>query len=183
MNEDEKISDIKRKIDREKALIQAAQLMRQKTNNEAVQSKLETQIRDGGRNIEFFQQRLDELLARRSVGRGMENLSLGPSGTPGGRPKSAGTFNDQGGPPQPPPKDASSSSFYGDRTSIGGSTLYSQPGDLMPSRGPFPGQPPDSTIPKARPNFSKLGMLIDSWSYFVLYRNTDILARARPYQI
>ncbi|KAB5555106.1 hypothetical protein GE09DRAFT_148808 [Coniochaeta sp. 2T2.1] len=158
MNDDDKIVDIHKKIEREKALINAANLMRQQTGNEAVRSKLDTQMRDARRNLEFFEERLRELTMRRT-GHAMENMSLGPPGTPGSRPKSSGTFNDQDGPPAPPPKDASGSSLYGDRASIGGSTLYSQPSNLMPSGHPFPGQPPDTSIPKPRPNFSKLDLI------------------------
>lgn len=154
--EEEKVNDIYRKIEREKALINAANLMRQQTNNEGVRSKLDTQMRDGRRNLEFFEERLREIQIRR-MGQGVENMSLGAPGTPGSRPKSSGAFNDREGPPAPPPKDASGS-LYGDRSSIGGSTLYSQPGGLMPDRHPFPGQPPDAPMPKTRPNFSKLGM-------------------------
>lgn len=173
MNDEEKVLDIHRKIDREKALIQAAQLMRQQTNNDAVRSKLDTQMREGRRNLEFFEERLRELQARR-LGRGMESMSLGPQGTPGNRPKSAGAFNDQDAPPTPPPKDASGS-LYGDRSSIGGSTLYSQSGDPMPNRHPFPGQPPDSSIPKPRPNFSKLGMPPSSFTRHYLRRAYRII--------
>jgi hypothetical protein len=149
--------DIHRKIEREKALIQAAQLMRQQTNNEAVRSKLDTQMRDGRRNLEFFEERLRELQMRR-MGQGMENMSLGPQGTPGTRPKSGSSaYGDLSSPPAPPPKDQSSSQ-YGDRSSYGGPTQHGQGPELMPDRHPFPGQPPNSSIPKSRPNFSKLGM-------------------------
>jgi classical protein kinase C len=158
MNDDDKIMDIERKIEREKALINAAQVMRQQTNNEAVRSKLDTQMRDARRNLDFFESRLAQLKARKAPHDAMGNLSLGPPGTPGSRPKSAGTYNDQDGPPAPPPKD-SSGSFYDHRSSLGGSTLYSQPGDLMPNRHPFPGQPPNSSMPKPRANFTKLGRL------------------------
>ncbi|OIW28681.1 HR1-domain-containing protein [Coniochaeta ligniaria NRRL 30616] len=158
MNDEEKIMDIHKKIEREKALINAATLMKQQTSNAAVLSKLDTQMRDAVRNLKFFEGRLSELQMRR-MGHGMENMSLGPPGTSGSRPKSSGTFNERDGPPAPPPKDASGSSLYGDRSSIGGSTLYSQSGDQMPNKHPFPGQPPDSSMPKARPNFSKLDLI------------------------
>ncbi len=134
MDDDQKILDISKKIEREKALINAANLMRQQTNNEAVRSKLDTQMREGRRNLEFFESRLRELQMRR-LGHSVDQMSLGGSTLGSFRSNEQG---EDGGPP-PPPKDASG---YG---------------DLMPPRGPFPGQPPNSSIPKPRPNFTKLG--------------------------
>jgi len=155
MNEDEKITDICKKIDREKALINAAHLMRQQTNNDAVRSKLDSQMRDGRRNLEFFEERLRELQARK-LGHGMENLGIHGGGPSSRRPGSADYRGDQGGPPAPPPKDASA----WDAASYGGQVQYSQigqHGEMMPDRHPFPGQAPGAGIPKARPNFTKLG--------------------------
>ncbi|KAK4234460.1 hypothetical protein C8A03DRAFT_37775 [Achaetomium macrosporum] len=139
MNDDEKILDISKKIEREKALINAANLMRQQTNNEAVRSKLDTQMREGRRNLEFFEERLRELQMRR-LGQSVDNMSLGGS-TLGG-PDQGG---DEGGPPAPPPKDASSYGQHGQA-------------DLMPPRGPYAAPPPHS-MPKARPNFTKLDLI------------------------
>ncbi|KAK4154557.1 hypothetical protein C8A00DRAFT_32681 [Chaetomidium leptoderma] len=144
MPDDEKILDITKKIEREKALINAANLMRQQTNNEAVRSKLDTQMREGRRNLEFFEDRLRELQMRR-MGQSVENMSLG--GSTLGSIRSTEHGGEEGGPPAPPPKDAS-----------GGYAQYG-PGDLMPPRGPFPGQPPHSAMPKARPNFTKLDLI------------------------
>ena len=61
MNHDETVASVQRKIDREKALIQAANAMRQSTNNPAVLSRLDGQIRDGRRNIEYFEGTLRDL--------------------------------------------------------------------------------------------------------------------------
>ena len=141
MNDDEKILDITKKVEREKALINAANLMRQQTNNEAVRSKLDTQMREGRRNLEFFEDRLRELQMRR-LGHSVDNMSLG--GSTLGSIRSMEQGGEEGGAPAPPPKDASGYAQYGQ-------------GDLMPPRGPFPGQPPHSGMPKARPNFTKLG--------------------------
>jgi classical protein kinase C len=161
MNDEEKVMDIYKKIEREKALINAAQLMRQQTNNEAVRSKLDSQMRDGRRNLEFFEERLRELQMRR-MGQRVDNMSLGPgspSGTPGTRPQSgSGAYGDLSGPPAPPPKDQSSSQ-YGDRSSYGASTQHGPGGEPMPASHPFPGQPPNSSVPKPRPNFSKLDLI------------------------
>jgi len=151
MNDEEKIQDISKKIEREKALINAANLMRQQTTNEAVRSKLDTQMREGRRNLEFFEERLRELQLRR-IGHGVDNMSLGGS-TMGGSFMSNEPDGSMG-PPAPPPKDERGGS-YGDYA--GYSQYGGAPGELMPAHGPFPGQPPHSAIPKARPNFSKLG--------------------------
>lgn len=157
MNDEEKLLDIHKKIEREKALIQAASVMRQQTTNEAVISKLDTQMHEGRRNLEFFENRLRELQMRR-MGQGMDNMSLGPGGSPAGRPRSSEMDNN--GPPPPPPKDRSS---YGDPSPHG-----SGQGGLMPGRHPFPGQPPNSSIPKPRPNFTKLGVYSTTLSSLTL---------------
>lgn len=141
MNDDEKILGITKKIEREKALINAANLMRQQTNNEAVRSKLDTQMREGRRNLEFFEERLRELQMRR-LGHSVDNMSLG--GSTLGSFRGGEQEGEEGGAPAPPPKDASGYAQYGQS-------------DLMPPRGPFPGQPPNSAVPRARPNFTKLG--------------------------
>lgn len=149
--EEDKMMDIYKKIEREKALIQAANLMRQQTNNDQVRSKLDNQMREGKRNLEFFEQKLKELQVRR----GMGDLSMGSSSSASASaPRPRGVRDDSDGPPTPPPKDAS-----GLPTS-GGEIQYSQIGgtDLMPPRGPFAAPAPGSA-PKTRPNFTKLGTL------------------------
>lgn len=146
MPEDERIQDIHRKIEREKALINAANAMRSQTNNEAVRSRLDSQMRDGRRNMQFFEEKLRELQMRR----GMEHMSVGSDGRPlSGLAQGA----DHG--PAPPPKD-------GDRASYGAHE-YSQiggHGDLMPPRHPYEPLGPGATpnLSKPRPNFTKLGM-------------------------
>ncbi|AEO66306.1 uncharacterized protein THITE_2114319 [Thermothielavioides terrestris NRRL 8126] len=144
MNDDEKILDISKKIEREKALINAANLMRQQTNNEAVRSKLDTQMREGRRNLEFFEERLRELQMRR-LGQSVDNMSLSGS-TLQGSVRSAEQGGNEAGAPAPPPKDTSGYGQYGQ-------------GDLMPPRGPFSAQSPHSSMPKARPNFTKLDLI------------------------
>ncbi|KAK1752229.1 hypothetical protein QBC47DRAFT_68595 [Echria macrotheca] len=157
MNDEEKLHDIQRKIEREKALMNAANSMRQQTNNEAVRSKLDTQIREGRRNLEFFEERLRELQMRR-LGQGMDNMSLGGSTIGGSSYHGSGMQGDSMSPPAPPPKDGGSG--YGDYGQYG---QYGQGsgsgGDLMPSHGPFPAGPPHSGMVKARPNFSKLDLI------------------------
>ena len=145
MNEDERTQDIQKKIEREKALINAALAMRSQTNNEAVKSRLDTQMRDGRRNLQFFEEKLRELQMRR----GMEHMSVGSDG----RPLSGDTLGTDYG-PAPPPKDNERAGY--------GAQEYSQigaHGDLMPPRHPFdPQAPGSSNLAKTRPNFTKLGM-------------------------
>lgn len=154
MSEDEKkIQDIYKKIEREKNIINAAQAMRSQTNNEAVRSRLDTQLRDGRRNLQFFEEKLRDIQMRQA-GQSMENMSLGP-----------GTGADEGGPPPvPPPKDSSAS--YGTVQGGGyGTAPYSQigeHGDLMPPRHPYAPSVPGSAMPKPRPNFTKLGSSVVS---------------------
>jgi classical protein kinase C len=149
MADEDKMMDIYKKIEREKALIQAANLMRQQTNNDNVRSKLDTQMREGKRNLEFFEEKLKELQLRR----GMSSMSIASDGSASGS-RSRGQQPDDDAPPAPP-KDAS-----GFATS-GGEPQYSQigqHGDLMPPRHPYAAPGPGSH-PKTRPNYTKLGML------------------------
>lgn len=152
--EDNKMMDLTKKIEREKALIQAANLMRQQTNNDSVRSKLDSQMREGKRNLEFFEEKLKELQLRR----GMGDMSLS-SGGYDSRPQHLRGNSE--GPPTPPPKTPAGTAMSG------GDPQYSQIGgtDLMPPRGPFAGAGGNS-VPKARPNFTKLGKRVLSCRCF-----------------
>ncbi|KAK7398483.1 Serine/threonine kinase [Neonectria punicea] len=145
MNDEEAIQNIYKKIEREKALINAANAMRAQTNNEAVRSRLDSQMREGRRNLQFFEEKLRDIQMRR-VSHGVDGMSLG-SGN-----------DDESGPPAPPPKDASGN-YVGDRGSYGsGSGQYAQHGDL-----PTPGRPfaagTNTGVSKPRPNFTKLDLV------------------------
>ena len=108
----------------------------------------------------------------RRMGQGMDGMSLG-SGSNGGPPPPAhgqssaqdrGVRNNPRGVPAPPPKDARGG--YDDRGDYGdpGPGGYSQLGGghgMMPPRAPFGPPAPTSTMPKARPKYSKLGMRAD----------------------
>lgn len=106
----------------------AANAMRAQTDNEGVRSRLDSQIRDARRNLQFFEERLRELQMRQ-LNQGVDDMSM---------------HDGSDGPPLPPPKDSSSH--------------YGQHGDRMPSQHPFPPGPPGASMPKGRPNFTKLGM-------------------------
>lgn len=142
--DDELMATVYRKIEREKALITAATNMRQSTDNPLVQQKVDANIRDGRKNIAYLEEKMRELQLRK-LGRDQP-----------GSPTHQRHSGDHGGPPRPPPKDSfpNEPADYGD-IGPGG---YSQGGTgVMPPRAPFHDDGPGSTMPKARPNFSKLG--------------------------
>jgi len=159
MNEDEQIAAIQKKVDKEKVLLNAAQAMLQQTPNADVRSRLNNQMRDGRRNIQFFEEKIRDLQMKR-LGHNVDDMSISSGSTAVGsgsmRPAS------QGG-PAPPPKDTSSGHWAGDRGSYGsGSMQYSEiggHGDMMPPRHPYAPPGPGSSMPKSRPNFTKLDLI------------------------
>ena len=147
---DNAIAEVYRKIEREKALINAASHMRQSTNNSAVQARVDSNIRDSRRNIGYLEEKLQELQLRKM---GHDNEGAPPPPAHGGRgPAGAG--------PTPPPKDPQW--YSADRGDYGdpGPGGYSQGGTgMMPPRAPYGDpRPYNAPVPKPRPNFSKLGM-------------------------
>lgn len=99
----------------------------------------------------------------RRMGSGMDNMSLGGGGGdprqrygPGGQ--GAGG---SGGPPAPPPKDPRGG--YGESNDIRGgygTQEYSQIGrqdEMMPPRHPYAPPGPGQSMPRSRPNYTKLG--------------------------
>lgn len=160
---DQAIAEVYRKIEREKALINAATHMRQSTNNAAVQARVDSNIRDGRRNITYLEDKLQELQLRKQGGPNEDGAPAPPvhggagyqtSAARGQRPYPGGNA------PTPPPKDQRGY-FSGDRGDYGdpGAGGYSQGGTgTMPPRAPYGDpRPYETPIPKARPNFSKLG--------------------------
>lgn len=165
MNTDEEaLSAVYKKIEREKALINAANAMRQQTQNEQVRSKLDTQMREGRRNIQFFEEKMRELQIR-TVGQNMDNMRLGPEGS---GPQGGGPRNDRDGPPTPPPKDSRGNYIEQGGTDQGGygsgdySTMFASenPAGIMPPRHPYAPPAPGSGVPKPRANYSKLGLYL-----------------------
>lgn len=165
MNVDETVANVQRKIDREKALINAANAMRQSTNNPAVLSRLDGQIRDGRRNIEYFESKLRDIDMQRTQ-TDMDNMSLQPGTKKAGNPLT------------PPPKDGwngymgQDQGGYGDPP--GGYSNLSGGQGLMPPRAPYAPPGPGSQQPK-RPNYSKLGMYL---SIITLLANTNVTPRS-----
>jgi Hr1 repeat len=143
-SEDGVARDIHKRIEREKALITAANAMRQSTDNPAVLSGLDTKIRDGRRNIEYFEERLRELQMRK-MNAGMDNMNLGP-GADGQH--QVGYGQDGHGQYMPPGEYGDPSQDYSQLS--GGNTM-------MPPAAPFARPGPGSNMPKNRPNYSKLG--------------------------
>lgn len=153
MNEDAAVQEIYRKIEREKRLIDGANAMRQATNNASVQSRGDAQIRDARRNIQYFEQRLQELQTRND----MSNMSISGNGGPPpprhGQPANGrsgmGNNNQQG--------------YGGGQADYGnpGPGGYSQGGapGLMPPRAPYAPPGPADRSPRARPNYSKLDLI------------------------
>jgi hypothetical protein len=140
----ETVANVQKKIDRERALINAANAMRQSTNNPAVLSRLDGQIKDGRRNIDYFESKLRDLEVQRTTS-GMDYMSL-QSGGSGSRKAN--------NPLTPPPKDGgfADQGAYG---SMQGRTASGE-GNLNPPHPPFAHPPPGA--PNKRPNYSKLGM-------------------------
>lgn len=156
-NDEEALSSVYKKIQRERALLNAANQMRQQTQNEQVRNRLDIQMRDGRRNISYLEERMKELQLR-TEGR------TGSAGSSGGRPPSSGLRDERGGPPPtPPPKDAQGNPIEtGDQAGYG-TQEYSQiggHGDMMPPRNPFAPSAPGSGMPRSRPNYTKLGWFI-----------------------
>lgn len=159
---DGQIAEVVRKIEREKALINGATHMRQSTNNSAVQARADSNIKDGRRNIAYLEEQLKKLQIRK-VNDGAPPPPVHGYGTPSTHRKPLpGSGMDAG--PTPPPKESlnyfQDSGDYGD-VGPGG---YSQGGTgKMPGRAPYADpRPYNAPVPKARPNFSKLGETIRS---------------------
>lgn len=150
MDGDELIASVYRKIEREKALIAAASNMRQSTDNPLVQQRVDASIHDGRKNIAYLEEKMRELQLRR-----MEQESGGASSEQA----------PQGGAPAPPPKDYPSGYHGNERDDYGtarNASGYAQGGTgSMPPSAPFADPRPFAPVPKARPNYSKLGMFRD----------------------
>lgn len=162
-NDDEALSSAYKKLEREKALMNAANAMRLQTNNEQVKSRLDAQMREGRRNIQYLEDTLHQLQMRK-MGQSMEstNLQAGDRAGSHGRPYPSGIRNDRDGPPAPPPKDSRGGYIeQGSDRGGYGTQEYSQiggHGDMMPPRHPYAPPAPGAGMPKSRPHYSKLGM-------------------------
>ncbi|KAI4184088.1 MAG: hypothetical protein L6R41_004985 [Letrouitia leprolyta] len=166
MNDDERIDQVFRKIEREKVIINAANAMRQ-SSNPHVQQSLETKVREAQKNISYLEEKLRELQMRRA------GQSQDSSGSQGPLPPAHGGFSPQHrglgdahqqGSPAPPPKDGGSGYLgergdYGDPPTGSYGNVLSAGHGMMPPRAPFGPPAPGSNIPKSRPNYSKLDLI------------------------
>lgn len=158
---DGQITEVLRKIEREKALINGATHMRQSTNNAAVQARADSNIRDGKRNIAYLEEQLKKLQIRK-VNDGAPAPPAHGYGTPSTTRKPVPGAAEREDGPTPPPKGSkdyfAQAGEYGDAGPGG----YSQGNSgQMPRGAPYGDPRPNNTpIPKARPNFSKLGKLV-----------------------
>jgi hypothetical protein len=168
-NVDDTVAKVQQKIDRERALINAANAMRQSTNNPAVLSRLDGQIKDGRRNIDYFESKLRDLEVQRTTS-GLDNMSL-----------QSGSRNTNN-PLTPPPKDGWGGGYVQEQSGFtspqGPNSNLSGGNVLMPPRAPY--APPAPGAPNKRPNYSKLGT-------FRTFRTQRTLGHAltiaRPHQI
>jgi hypothetical protein len=142
---DETVANVQRKIDRERALINAANAMRQSTNNPAVLAKIDGQIKDGHRNIDYFESKLRDIGVQRTTA-GMDSMSLQPGGS-----------SSRNNPLTPPPKDGWGGAYGQEQGGYGSSQNANLSGGngLMPPRAPY--APPAPGASNKRPNYSKLG--------------------------
>ncbi|KAL8904825.1 MAG: hypothetical protein Q9207_003019 [Kuettlingeria erythrocarpa] len=163
--DDERIQQVHRKIEREKVIINSANAMRQHSNPQ-VQQSLDSQVREGQKNIKYLEEKLRELQERKDQIRNS-------SGSQGPLPPAHGGFSpqhralrdaQQQGPPITPPKDGSSGYLgergdFNDRGTGGNMNNLSGGYGMMPSRAPFPPPAPGSAMPRSRPNYTKLDLI------------------------
>ena len=175
MNDDNLISVVFHKIEREKALINAANAMRQSSNPQ-VQSSLDAQIREGRKNISYLEGRMRELQVRQT-GQGGDGASTGSgAGGSGPVPPAHGNLalqlqdprsNIASGQNQSRGGYAPERGGYGDPGSGGYMDQLGAGKGTMPSKPPYGPSAPGSAIPKARPNYSKLGKIPHLWELFL----------------
>ncbi|KAI4165501.1 MAG: hypothetical protein LQ342_000911 [Letrouitia transgressa] len=171
MNDDDLIEQVYKKIEREKAIIHAANAMRQSSNPQ-VQQSLDSQVREARKGISYLEERMRELQMRRA-GQGMDTQSLSSSGAQASLSSTHGALSPQHQhlrtaqkhvPPTPPPKDGGGGYLmeggdYGDPGAGGYMNDLSGGHGMMPPRAPFGPPAPGSSIPKSRPNYSKLDLI------------------------
>lgn len=193
MNDDDLIGQVCHKIEREKALIHAANAMRQSSNPQ-VQHSLDAQIKEGRKNIGYLEGRLNELQMRR-MGQGMDSMSIGSSNNGGPAPPPHGNLSPQQqnlhnnafGPPNPPPKTGMPGYLpdQGGYGSVGQGGSMDQLGGgqgMVPPRPPYGPPAPGSGMPKARPNYSRLGEHFNAIvEEYLLTHNADLIKADTAY--
>ena len=137
MADDAAIQDLHRKIRREREIINAAQNMRQASSNAAVASSIDSQVRESRRNIQYFEQTLQDL-QQRKLNDGMRNVSLDPAAPP---PPAHQPGSRNSNSPLPPLPGANAvaglNTLYGNSNGYG-NNLYGLPPSPRQSRTPSP---------------------------------------------
>ena len=162
MAEDHIIQEVYKKIDREKGLINGAMAMRQQTTNHSVQQSLDSQIREGRKNIEYLEGTLRELQMRNLESR-MSDASMGHDDpTRNGRGANP-RYSAPGDPPPPPPKGLGGppgyDSGYQNQTANGYNQMPLQEG-YGQGQQPFDPGPPQ----RAKPHYNKIGSSPEFWA-------------------
>ncbi|MCJ1416003.1 Serine/threonine kinase [Xylographa parallela] len=173
---DDLINQIYKKIERERVLINAANNMRQSSNPQ-VQQSLDAQIKEGRKNISYLEERLNALKMQ-SMGQGMESMSMGSGSNGGPLPPSHGALSPQqqslrnnSFSPSSLNQGRGRGGYPSDQGSYGGPAqggYMDQMGagsGMMPPRPPYGPSAPGSSVPKARPNYSKLDLIKADTSY------------------
>ncbi|ODQ52114.1 hypothetical protein SAICODRAFT_58541 [Saitoella complicata NRRL Y-17804] len=127
----DKIKDVERRIEKEKAMISGAQAMRSRTDNAAVHLNLEREVREAQKNIRYLEDRLRELHIK--------------NGLP--------VYGDNIGPPAPPKHQSREEERRASRTGLG---ITDAVPPLPPPKG---GSLPGPGVPKARPHYTKLDLI------------------------
>ena len=167
MNHDELIDQVYRKIEREKVIINAANMMRQSSNPQ-VQQSLDTKVREARKGISYLEERLRELQMRKAGQSSESSSSQGPLPPAHGgiSPQHRALRDAQKQSPPALPSKGGASAYsgqggdYGDPGPGGYSEDLSGGQAIMPPRAPFGPQAPGSSMPKSRQTYSKLGELL-----------------------
>lgn len=80
--DDRVIQDIQKKIIREKVIVQGATSLRKSTSNVSVQQKCDTNIREAQKNIEYLEERLEQLHIRKRNSFNAQNSNTSPDLNP-----------------------------------------------------------------------------------------------------
>lgn len=156
MNDDDLINQVYRKIEREKVLINAANNMRQSSNPQ-VQQSLDSQIRESRKGIDYLEERMRELQMRRMEAQTANESSNSRPIPPAHQAREPYPPRQRQESPAPSAddtnyQDPSNGAYINDSDMSGGH-------GMMPPRAPFGPPGPGSTMPKTRPNYTKLGGL------------------------